>query len=130
MKITKRQLAARFVDALDTAPASDLATAAVEVAVAAGYDHDDLAELVGAVLLELQTRFGAAEVRLTTAHTLPADALEALAAKVAAAADLKHFSYTHTVNPDLLGGFEAQAGDLAFHTSIRDNLATFEVNHG
>lgn len=130
MKITKRQLAARFVDALDTAPASDLATAAVEVAVAAGYDHDDLAELVEAVLLELQTRFGTAEVRLTIAHTLPADALEALAVKVAATAELKHFSYTHTVNPELLGGFEAQAGDLAFHSSIRDSLASLEASRG
>lgn len=130
MKITKRQLAARFVDALDTAPVADLATALVAVAVTAGYDHDDLAALIAAVEQELQTRFNWGEVQLTTAHVLSAEALQTLAARVADSAGLKRFSYTHSVNAALLGGFDAQAGDLAFHASIRDELAPLEARHG
>lgn len=130
MKLTKRQLAARFVDALGTLPVSALSTALVELAVTAGYDHDDLAALVSAVEQELQTRFGVAEIMLTTAHELPADALKALADNVAAVANLKTFSYRHGINPDLLGGFEAQAGDLSFHNSIRARLNALEAQRG
>ena len=130
MKLTKRQLAARFVDAVDSTPAAPLAVAAVEIAVAAGYDHDDLLALVAAVQQELQARYGIAEIQLTTAHELPTEALEALATRVAAVADLKRFSYAHHVDPELLGGFEAQAGDLTFHTSIRERLTQLEVAHG
>lgn len=130
MRLTKRQLAARFVDGLGAVPVEALSTALVELAVTAGYDHDDLAGLVSAVEQELQTRFGVAEIKLTTAHELPADALNALAGKVAAVAGLNAFRYRHTIDPDLLGGFEAQAGDLSFHNSIRARLKALEAGRG
>lgn len=130
MKLSKRQLAARYVDALETTPVAPLTTAIVELAVEAGYDHDDLVGLVAAVEQELQTRYGLAEVRVTTAHTLSAAALDALAATIAKRADLHGFSYSHRVDPELLGGFEAQAGDLSFHNSIRGRLKALEVGRG
>jgi F0F1-type ATP synthase delta subunit len=123
-------LAARFVDALGSVPVETLSTAVVELATTAGYDHDDLVGLVSAVEQELQTRFRVAEIKLTTAHELPADALKDLADKVAAVANLNTYSYRHAIDADLLGGFEAQAGDLSFHNSIRARLSALEVRRG
>jgi F0F1-type ATP synthase delta subunit len=132
VKLTKRQLAARFLDALEvgTAPLAPLAAGLVAVAVQAGYTSDDLASLVAAVETQLQTRYASAEIQLTTARVLPAKTLRDIAAQVAVAAGLRHHSYTHHVDRSLLGGFEARAGDVRLRDSIRSNLEALEVRHG
>lgn len=122
MKITRRQLAARFVDMVGDQPLPELATAFMEVARAAGYGERDVPALMAAVERELHRRHGAVEVRLTTAHELPKAELQALAGAVADAAGADSHTFTHRVDPELLGGFEATADGTSIRDSIRFNL--------
>jgi F0F1-type ATP synthase delta subunit len=126
-KITKRELAARFVDLLGAQPLADLCTATMQIAVEAGYARD-LPSVVAAIEQELQQRSQAVEVRLTTARELPAAIQRTLAAAVAKEAGAEQYSVTHQVDPAILGGFEATAGDTVVRGSIRSNLVKLGVS--
>lgn len=122
MKATKRQLAARFVDAIGAHPLPELAAGLIAAAAESGYAKRDIPALLGAVEHEIRRRYGAVEVQLATAHELPEATLQELAGQVADRAGAEHYSYKHTVDPALLGGFEAIAGGVAVRDSIRFNL--------
>lgn len=129
-QITKRQLAARFVDALDTQPLPQLAAAFMAAAETAGYDLDtERDSLVAMVEYELQARRGAVEVRLTTAHDLPLATARELAAQVASRVGARYHSLAHAIDPGLVGGFEARAGDSTVYASVRAGLAELEARH-
>ena len=129
MTITRRQLAARFVDALGSRPLPELAAGLMEAAIAAGHGRQ-LESLITTVEYELQARYGAVEVRLTTAHELPAAALDELASRVAAIVGASSHSSTHRVDAELIGGFEAEAGDSVTRGSIRSNLTSLGAHNG
>lgn len=130
MKPTRRQLAVQFVAVLGSVPTSRLAKALIEAALDAGWTKRDLPSLITAVEHELHRRHSVIEVRLRTAHKLPESVLNSLAEEVAAEAKADQYAYTHTVDPSLLGGFEAETDGLAIRSSIRHSLKQSGVFNG
>lgn len=129
-KVSKRHLAVRFVDLLDTEPLTDLASGLVAAAFEAGYTQRDIPALVAAVEHELRLRKSAVEVQITTARATSDEQLQQIAAEVAAQAGAQHFSIADRVNPELLGGFEAEADGVTVRNSIRSQLLTSGAFNG
>lgn len=158
MKLTYRQLAARFAEALapgslpadserlsaagsngQTGPSSfaeagkkpsvgDLATATVQLAHEAGLT--DTAALIAAIEQELLSHYGAAEVQVATAHKLSATQVAELSDSIAKVIGARQVSTVTSEDPDLIGGFEATAAGYAVHGSIQSSLKTVGAQHG
>ncbi len=121
-KVTLRQLAERYVDVLTDANAGPASEALMAAAREAGYGPGDLPALTAAVEQALLAGHGAVHIELTTAHDVSSGQLDQLASEVAKAAGAQSYSVDHRVDPQLLGGYEARAGQLAIHNSIQYRL--------
>lgn len=152
MKLTYRQLAARFAEALaedsqtatsvasssksasaSSSPrkASDvgsLAVATVQLAHEAGLT--DIGALIAAIEQELLSHYGAAEVQVATAHKLSATQVAELSDSIAKVIGARQVSTVTSEDPDLIGGFEATAAGYAVHGSIQSSLKTVGAQHG
>lgn len=128
-RLSKRTLAAQFVSQLDGYELGDLAAATVQLAADNGY-ADQIDSLVQAIEQEIIHRHHIGEIQLTTAHELAQDQLNRIASALAEQAGLRHYSYTHQIDPELIGGFEARVGDQVVRDTIQHKLTKLGVTHG
>lgn len=128
-KLSKRLLATQFVDQLGQHDLKDLAQAIVQLAYDNGYGGQ-IDSVIAAVEQELLRRHQVAEIQLTTAHELDHNQVEQIIQTLAAQADLQSYSYTHSINPELLGGFEARIGDQVIRDTVQHKLTKLGVTHG
>lgn len=128
-RLSKRTLAAQFVDQIDSYELSDLAAATVQLAADNGYG-EQVDSLIQAIEQEIIRRHHTGEIQLTTAHELPQDQLDSIASALAEQAGLSHYSYKHQVHPELIGGFEARVGDQVVRDTIQYKLTKLGVTHG
>lgn len=129
VRLSKRALAAQFVDQLQHQDLQTLAAATMQLAADQGYS-DQLPSLVAAIEQELLSRHQVAEIQITTAHDLDRTELNQIVEALAQQANLESYSYTHRVQPELIGGFEAKIGDQVIRDTIQHKLTQLGVVHG
>lgn len=128
-KLSKRALAAQFVDQLEHQPLEGLAAATMQLAADNGYSNQ-VDSLVQAIEQEIIRRHQTAEIAITTAHELAPAELDQIAAALAKQAGLSHYSYTNQVKPELIGGFEARVGDHVVRDTVQHKLTKLGAIHG
>lgn len=84
--------------------------------------ESNLGEIATAFVAQYKALKGIHTVKLTTASPVSDSVKQAIIAQIRSTSNMEHIELEASVNPDLIGGFQLQAGDKLIDTSVASSL--------
>jgi F-type H+-transporting ATPase subunit delta len=113
----------KIVEAVTNGHIREMTRAFVQLMIRKGRESN-LPEVINAFITQYNINKGIHKVKLTTADAVSEELKQAIVNQVKATSGMKNIELETVVNPDLIGGFVLQAGDLLVDASISYDLKT------
>jgi F-type H+-transporting ATPase subunit delta len=121
--VVKPDTKQKIVEAVTDGHIGEMTRGFVRLMIRKGRESN-LPEVINAFITQYNVNKGIHKVKLTTADALSEELKEAIVNQVKATSGMKNIELETAVNPDLIGGFVLQAGDLLVDASIAYDLKT------